>query len=295
MRRAVRSVASYLGRVVACAVAYFAGVIAGAAVTSAMGAALPAVPPPADPGRVALFTVLASVVLGAGMAPLASGLAVGVQARWAILAGFLYVCLGLNTAIESAIFTALGGTGGMLIFNVFAALGLGAALAVLFRARQGLEPWGQAWRRFRGQFTAAQWATRVAAAWLAFPVIYLLFGSLIAPFVVESYRAGQHGLVLPPMTRIVPVQLLRSALFLAASVPVLVAWRGTRVGLVLALGAAHFVVDGLSGMLQAYWLPAGMRVAHSAEILADSLAYAAALVVLLAAGKDARVGCDLAA
>jgi hypothetical protein len=80
----------------------------------------------------------------------------------------------------------------------------------------------------------------------------------------------------------VRVQLLRSALFLAVSVPPLVAWRGSRLRLILALGTAHWAMNGLQGMLQAHWLPSAIRLAHTGEILGDSLAYAAVLVALLA-------------
>jgi len=41
-------------------------------------------------------------------------------------------------------------------------------------------------------------------------------------------------------------------------------------------------------MLQAIWLPVGLRAAHSLEILADSLAHAGALVLLLVPGVRAQ-------
>ena len=74
---------------------------------------------------------------------------------------------------------------------------------------------------------------------------------------------------------------MRSALFLLASVPALALWRGPRRRLAAALGLAHFVFVGLFGMLQASWLPGSMRLLHGAELLADSMTYAAALVLLL--------------
>src|SRR6185436_19515688 len=111
------------------------------------------------------------------------------------------------------------------------------------------EAWASRWGRFRGQFRPAQWAWRLGAAILAFPVIYFLFGMIVGPFVVDSYRAGEFGLTLPGLRTLVAVQLVRSVLFLAAALPVLAAWRGPRLRLGRALGAAFVLLLGWFGML----------------------------------------------
>ena len=277
----MKTLISSVWKALLSALAFMVGTMLGAPMTAAVGATLPALPASADERSLALFGLIASVALGLALGPLAAGLALRFAARWAILALLTYVCLGLNTAIEAAIFTTVGGTSGLLVLNAFSAIPFGAALAALFRPATAPEAWASRWRRFRGQFQPAQWAWRLGAAVLAFPVIYFLFGMIVGPFVVDSYRAGQFGLVLPGLGTIVPVQLVRSVLFLAASLPVLVAWRGSRLRLGLALGAAFVLLLGLFGMLQAYWLPTPMRLIHSAEIFGDAVAYAAVLVVLL--------------
>jgi hypothetical protein len=278
---AMKALFAFVWKTLVSAVAGMFGLTLGAALVTALGAALPAVPPATDPGAAATMGILASVALAAGLVPLASGLAVGFVARWTILGVLVYVCLGINTAIESAIFTTFGGTAGMLVFNLVMAVVLAAALAGLFRSPDDVTSWSTRWHALRAARPTSQWAWRLAAAVLVFPAIYLAFGNMVAPIVVEPYRAGRFGLVLPGYGTILPVQVVRSALFLAASVPALVAWRGSRVRLALALGAAHFVLDGLFGMLLSHWLPLPMRAAHTVEILGDSLVYAAVLVVLL--------------
>ena len=70
------------------------------------------------------------------------------------------------------------------------------------------------------------WLWRIPAAILAFPLAYFIFGAMIAPIVVPTYRAGIAGLVLPPLSTILPVQLVRSTLFLLASLPFLILWKG---------------------------------------------------------------------
>jgi hypothetical protein len=264
-----------------CALAFSAGTMLGASAATAVGAALPALPEGAEAGSVALLGLLASFALALALGPLAAGLAVGFAARWTILALLAYVCLGVNTTIEAAIFTTVGGSGGMLVLNAFSCSALAAALAVLFRPAAGPTAFRLCWQRFWRRYGTAQWAWRLAIAVLAFPAIYLAFGMMVGPLVIDAYRAGRFGLVLPGLDLILRVQALRSLLFLAASLPVLVAWDASRLRLWLALGAAHFALVGLTGLLQAYWLPATMRLAHGAEILCDSLAYAGVLVVLL--------------
>jgi hypothetical protein len=277
---------SYLWRVFICAVAYFAGAMVGASVAPALGATLPAMPPSVSPGRLAVVSFLASLTLGAGLGPLAMGFWARFPARFAALALLAFVCLGVNTALESAIFTTVGGGTGMIVLFLPATLACAAAAAALFPPTGDPETWASGWRRFVSQFPAASWLWRVALAVLAFPVIYLAFGSVVGPFVIDAYRSGAYGLKLPGMGQIIPTQFVRSALFLLASVPALVLWRGPRLRLAVALGLAHYVFVGLFGMLQALWLPGSMRLLHGAELLADSMTYAAALVVLLVAPAE---------
>jgi hypothetical protein len=63
--------------------------------------------------------------------------------------------------------------------------------------------------------------------------------------------------------------------------PVLILWSGSRRHLVLALGLAFYVLVGLFGMIQSYWLAPTLQVLHNSEMLIDSMAYALALAILL--------------
>ncbi len=121
-------------------------------------------------------------------------------------------------------------------------------------------------------------------AWLAFPVIYFFFGMMVGPFVVKYYQGGGPW-VIPPMGVIIRTQLLRSVLFLLASLPVVLLWAKSRKSLIVCLGLAHAVVVGLSPLASAYFMPVTMRVLHSAEITADSFAYATVLAMLFACAK----------
>jgi hypothetical protein len=110
---------------------------------------------------------------------------------------------------------------------------------------------------------------------------YLVFGMMVAPVVVDYYRHGIAGLILPTMSVILPTQMVRSTVFLVASLPFIVLWKKSRGSLIFSLGLAHWLVVGLCGLVQALRFPPVLRIAHSLEIGADSFAYAVAIAFLL--------------
>jgi hypothetical protein len=77
------------------------------------------------------------------------------------------------------------------------------------------------------------------------------------------------------------VQFMRSGFALLAALPILVAWRGSWRRFVWTFGLSLFVVSGLYGLMQAFWMPWTLRGIHSVELLLDSLAYGWLLAVLL--------------
>ncbi len=278
----MNAILSYAWKTLACAVAYFVGSAIGGGLATATGMGLPALPSGAPASELALASSLSSLILGASLGPLAARLRAGYLLRVAILWLLTYVCLAVNTALEMSIFMTVGGRGGMLVVFLPATLACAAAAAALFRPKVPPESAAAVTAQFAGQFGPWSWLWRVAAAVLAFPVVYLAFGMMAGPFVLDAYHSGTLGLKLPPMGTIISMQFLRSTLFLIASLPAIAFWRGSRLRLALNLGLVHYVFVGLFGMLQAFWMPARLRVAHGLEIGADSFAYAALLVLLLA-------------
>lgn len=150
---------------------------------------------------------------------------------------------------------------------------------------------------FFGQHPPQRWPWILLLSLLAFPFAYVVFGLLVEPFVIEFYEQQVASLATPGWGEIMPILLLRSLLFLLASLPVLIFWQKSRLQLLITLGSALFFLVGGLYMLQSYWFPVIMRVAHSLEILADSFVYAGVLVLLLTKGerRDDCAGETLAA
>jgi hypothetical protein len=286
--RILKATGGYLWRLPLCALAYAGGIMAGGALLTALGLPLPEVPEQADPRIMGLLLLVASLAMAGGLAPLARRLAGPFWMRWLTLALLCYVCLGVAAPLEGAIFTSLHGMTSLPIFSILPCLLFGAVVALLFRpADRGDAPALDARGFFRGR-TAGNWAWRFVAAVCAFPVVYWTFGLMVAPFVMEYYRQGQFALTVPQPAVILLMQFTRGTLFLVASLPILLTWSGSRRQLVLALGLAFYVLVGLFGMIQSYWLAPTLQILHNTEMLADSLVYALALVVLLVRPGEAK-------
>jgi hypothetical protein len=268
--------------------AFSAGLILGGMLTTLLRLPVPEMPAGVDGETAALYMFLLSPLPAAALALLSGALAGGVWARAGILALFLAITYTINTAIESLIFMTTGSTASAL-FNVLTALpaDLLCALAVawLFKPPAGTPSFGAAARASFRRRSAGQWAWRLALAVVAFAPVYWLFGSLVYPVTREYYEQEMFGLrTTTGWGQLLPVLLLRSALFLAACLPAIVAWQRTPRSLWWRLGSALFITVGLVYMLAAYWMPAIVRIPHGAEIAADSFVHAALLVLLLGGG-----------
>lgn len=265
-----------------CAAASAVGAGIGGALIASLEMPVPESPGQAGPQIAGLLLLTASFVLAAGLIPLARRLQGSYWLRWLILAALCYVCLGLASPLEGAIFTKLGGMESIPVLFLPLCLLFAAAVAALFKpVRSGVSPVTTA-RRFFRERTPLQWAGRLLAAGFAFPVVYWTFGLMVAPFVMPYYEQGQFALSVPSPGVIVLTQFARGLLFLAASVPILTLWSGSRRQLALALGLAFTMLVGFFGMIQSYWLAPTLQILHNTEIFVDSMVYASAITLLLA-------------
>jgi hypothetical protein len=280
MAQNLKATIPYLWRIPLCALAYVVGAVAGGAVVSALGLPLPRMPEQADEATMGLLLFIASVALAAGLAPLARRLQGSYWTRWLALAVVCYVCVGVTSALEGAIFTTMD-MASIPALSVLPCLLFAAVVALLFRPADRGDSLAVNARRFFCGRSTGQWTWRLAAAACAFPVIYWTFGLMVAPFVMEYYKQGQFALAVPNPATILATQFARSMLFLIAAMPILVMWSGSRRHLILALGLAFYVLVGLFGMIQSYWLAPTLQILHNAEMLIDSMVYAWALTALL--------------
>lgn len=266
-------------KLVACWIAFFLALMVGGGVTALLHLKLVA---PGHETRGLLGAVLVGAgVLVVGLYPMARGLAGSRLARSVAMGGFIFLALGLNTVIEARVFSAMltGVEAGNVLMYAIEALFLGTAMGLCFGG--GEKAAQHEWRP--GDLG------RAVVAWLGWPVIYFVFGMCVAPIVMPYYQSGAIiGLHIPPLGVIVGTQLVRSVPFLICSLPLIVMWKGSRLGLWLALGLAHTVAVGLFGTVSGTFLPMVLRVTHSIEIACDSFAYAGMLVLLFSRTRAVR-------
>jgi hypothetical protein len=266
-----------------------AAYIIGAVLTGALYSALhiPIVnmaPPGSDVHMGSRLFLLTCPLLGIALVPLVRHTSGPRLLRGLILFFLMFVCLGVTTIMEMKIFLTVfqhGGAMAATMLTFLPTLLCALTLSFLLPQSQPEAAPAQTLRSFFSAHAPVSWAARCVLAILAFAVIYFTFGAIVAPFVVPFYRAGVLNLTLPPFSVILPVLFVRSALFLLACLPFLIFWTRSRGALILALGLAFWFLTGLFGMLQVFFWPPVMRIAHGLEIGADSFAYAAALVFLL--------------
>jgi hypothetical protein len=258
------------------AVVYVLAQAVAAALLAGTSIAAPRISHVATPGQQMAWALVSAAILVVGLVPLVPRLSGGFVPRWLVLAVFLYSVNAVNNAIEVTIFTRLGGGGYVAALAALPALLCTALLATV--RPSGATPSGLV-----DQPPAHGLAWRLALAWLAFPAAYLTFGAIVSPLVIQSYSAEGGMLVLPPMRVIIGVQAIRSVFFLLPTLAVVERWTGSRLGLWLALGWAHWMLVGLFGLVMPNdFMTPTLRLVHSLEIGADSFAYTGIVVALLA-------------
>lgn len=288
----IKNAFRFTSKILLCALAFYGGTILGGMAATLMGLPAPELPAGADEILLGQYLLLVSLLLALALVfLLARNLSGGFIARWLTLAFLIWITHAVNNILEGAIFTSMSAVS---LFTVVlygsASLCCGAAAAWLFPPGSQTAGFPTQVREFFTRFSVSSWIWRMLVVWLAFPLIYLAFGRLVAPLVTDYYEQGLFNLALPSWNQILPILLLRSLLFLLACLPVLILWQGSKRSLFLSLGVTLFLLVGGLSMLQAYWMPGTLRIVHSLEILAGEMVYAAVVVILLARPNPTKVG-----
>jgi hypothetical protein len=278
---------SWLWKLAVCSVAYATGAVLGGMLAMALSLDLPRVPGPVDQALQGILLFPAGLVYSIGLAAMAIGLVGRWWQRWFLLVAFLFVINGIGNAIEGTLFTTLGGQVGAAVAFLVPSVTCAFAVALLFPTPSGMSL-AQKFSGFLARSKPVPLAGRVLIAILAFPVIYLAFGGIVAPIVVPYYEALDF-LKIPPLSTLIPVAHVRSVLLLLVSLPIIIGWEGSRARLILGLGLGHAAAVGVGGLVQATFFPSVLRWVHGVEIFADSMVYAWVLVLLFA-DKSRKAG-----
>lgn len=284
MTHSFTSIAGLLLKGVLAGILYILGTILFGMLAGAFHLGFPSLIPPGINPQASFYAyLLVCPLTGLALVSLALHTTGSRLIRGFALSLLLFVCLGLNAVIEMRMFTTFLAHGGAVIVvvsTILPALLCGLGLSYLMKLQPAEPSLTGKIRSFFAAHSPASWVGRFVIAIALFVVIFFLFGMMVAPIVVPTYRAGGFGLTLPPVSTFLPVEFIRSAFFLLACFPFLFLWKGSRGSLVFSLGLAFWVLTGLFGLLQVFWFPPALRIAHSLETGADAFVYAALLVFL---------------
>ena len=257
------------------------GTFVGGIVSSALHLEQPKLPGPVDTQILGLLCLVGGFILSLALATLSPQLQVKRRPRFAVIAWFVFAWLGINNTIEAGIFTTIGGAPTMIVTMLLLSVSVAGAVVLLFGGREVRTSFSYDFRQFIANRTKAQWAVRMLLAVLAFPVVYFFFGMPVGLMVGKYYQTESFDHQIPSLGVVIGVQFIRSLIALLAGLPILVVWPGSRQRLAWTFGLNLFVVAGLYGLIQAYWMPWTLRSIHTVELFLDSVVYGGLLAILL--------------
>jgi hypothetical protein len=264
----------YIGKICLCALSTVAGILVAGPLSNALHLEQPRLPGSVNPQMLGLLFLVGGFILSLALAMLSPQLPGTRRLRFTIILWFVFAWLGINNPIEASIFTTLGGGPAMVMTMLWVSVFVAGAVVLLFGNPDRQKSFSGAVRGFFDHRTIAQWALRLSLVLLAFPVVYFFFGMPVGLMVGKFYQDQSFDLRLPSLGVVIGVQLVRSLIALLAVLPILVVWPASRWRFAWTFGLNLFVVAGLYGLLQAYWMPWTLRSIHTVELFLDSMVYA---------------------
>ncbi|HUA36896.1 MAG TPA: hypothetical protein VMA35_00695 [Candidatus Sulfopaludibacter sp.] len=280
----------YTGKIFLCALSSVIGTLIGGVFSTVLHLEQPRLPGPVNTQLLALLCLAGGFVLSMALATLSPRLQGNRRSRFAVIAWFVFAWLGINNTIEAGIFTTMGGSPTVITTMLFQSLFVAGAVVLMFSHQRPGKSSPEVIRRFFASRTAAQWAVRLASAVAAFPLIYFLFGMPVGLMVGKSYQSQSFNLQMPTLNVVIGVQSLRSLTALAAVLPMLALWTGSRQRFAWTFGLSLFLVAGLYGLIQAYWMPWTLRSIHTVELFLDSMVYGWLVAMWLLPRPSAMAG-----
>jgi hypothetical protein len=174
-----------------------------------------------------------------------------------------------------------------MLFSLFIAL-LESACAILLLRPEGSRDITAALKSHMNSRTGSSWVKRIIAASAVYFMIYFIFGLMVSPFVMPYYSQPSSGLVIPSLTTMIPLELLRGFIY---AVVLLVVFAGIKTGerLNFTVASALLYIPGaflplISSMMSLSFIYA-VAPYHMVEILADSVVYGYAASRLIGAKR----------
>jgi hypothetical protein len=237
----------------------------------------------------AAFTLLGGLALGLYLVWLQDRVELRRSSLTLLLWVNLFIVGSFNNMLEGYFFTNVFDSTDMLVMGAAVMLvssGL-QAMAAGYVLQPGERSLRASFNQHMEKRSTGEWVKRLAAGSLAYFPVYFFFGMLVSPFVIPYYSDPSLGLVVPPFSVIIPLEIVRGLLYVAVLLPLVACLNGDTRGSSMAIAGMLFIPGALLPLLGDQGLPAPIIPFHLVEILADSMVYGYLLARLLGTRKAA--------
>ena len=198
-----------------------------------------------------------------------------------------FVVGSFSNMIEGYFFTSVFESDTVFIMGALAMLffsGIQAGLASIILEKGGNGLMGNLVEYFADAKTSGL-IKRITVGTLTYFPVYFFFGMLVSPFVMPYYSDPSFGLIVPPFTLIIPVEILRGLLYVATLLPMAASLGADRRTSAAAFTGMLFIAGAFIPLLGDQGLPPQIIPYHLAEIFADSIVYGYILARVLTKKK----------
>jgi len=234
------------------------------------------------------FLVLGYLLLSAYLVWIQGEMRLGFPGLAAVLWLNLFMVGSFSNMVEGYFFTSVFESDAVFILGALAMIffsGIQAGLAAIILER-GEKTLRECLVEYLAETDAFGWFKRILIGTLSYFPVYFFFGMLVSPFVIPYYSDPSLGLIVPPFTVIIPVEILRGFLYVATLIPIAASLGADRRTSAVAFAGMLFIVGAFIPLLGDQGLPPQIIPYHLAEIFADSVVYGYVLARVLTKKKN---------
>jgi hypothetical protein len=275
-----------IGKIFLLSVVLASGLVVSRILLLKLNVFIPRFPQQADENTAIYYLLIGSMLLASGWYYLFKGIGGSRMERILISSVFILVGFSLGVTIESAIYSDVESYHMSIILLLLPMILYAVIITIITDTKRLPQSFYKRLMSYFKTWSKKYWFKKILLAIISFPIIYFIFGVIASPFVTDYYSKLVGGLQLPDPKTIIGIQLLRSILFLAITIPIIINWTSTKTKLIISLGIAHFVMVFAYDLYLAIVMPYELVFIHGIEVAADSFIYSWVLIIILYHKKE---------
>jgi len=282
----IMNIVKDIGKILLLTIVLTSGLVVSRILLLKLNVFIPRFPQQADENTAIYYLLIGGLLLASGWYYLFKDTGGSNMERILISSVFILFGFSLGVTIESAIYSDIESYHMSTILLLLPMILYAIIITIITDAKRLPQPFYKRLISYFKTWSKKIWLKKILLAIISFPIIYFIFGIIASPFVTNYYSKLVGGLQLPDPGTIIGIQLIRSILFLAITIPIIINWTSTKTKLIISLGIAHFVMVFAYDIYLAIVMPFELVFIHGIEIAADSFIYSWVLIRLLYHKKE---------